>query len=96
VKHVGPQAVYQLHRYLGLPSAPALYEKGYAPLRNSNLAFLLSDRHRNFVRCNGEDWTCEFRELATEMEGYGADGEQELTKFTCDARGLMLDIVGAL
>jgi hypothetical protein len=37
-----------------------------------------------------------FCELATEMEGHSADGEQELTKFTCDAHGLMLDIVSAL
>jgi hypothetical protein len=96
MKRVGPHAVYQLHRYLGLPSAPALYEKGYAPFRNSNLAFLVSNRHREFVPCDTEGWTCEFRDLAHEMEGYGANGLQELTKFACDARGLMLDTVGVL
>jgi hypothetical protein len=90
---VRPHSIYQLLRYWGLPKEPAMYTKGYTPFRNATLSFLATNRHAEYKPCVEPTWYCEFRSLTTEMENYGKRGMNELVKYTCEARTLLLDMV---
>jgi hypothetical protein len=94
LKQVGPNSIYQLLRYWGLPKDSSMYLKGWLAFRNTSLSFLVTDCHRKYKPCVEPTWPCEFCSLTKEMESYGpVRGMQELVNYTCNVHGLFLDMV---